>query len=369
VAPLRLFGSPVYGSVNSDYSYLPNRFQVDGVATSDTSIGRLDVAPNLRVPLSKLTFLSVNTTAGYRNTVYSRQLTSTGELVPEGVMRQYFSTRTDVIGPVFAKIWDTPGRTNIQRMKHVIEPTFSIDYISDLSNQASVPKIASDPTDYVIGGSARLTYGLNNRLMYRERPRDGRSGTTREFVSVGVQQTYYTNEQSSRFDPTYVTSTSRTDAVRLSPVALIARLSPTAMIDSNTRVEYDVNGNGMQSFSTGARLTMRSTSTSLNYSRQHLAPTSPKQSFMTASTTLTERQWRGTYVLNWDISRAYVVSQSVIGTYMAQCCGVQFELQDYHFPANAGYPVSADRRFNFGFVLAGLGTFSNFFGAFGGFVR
>jgi hypothetical protein len=44
-------------------------------------------------------------------------------------------------------------------------------------------------------------------------------------------------------------------------------------------------------------------------------------------------------------------------------------VQDYHFPANSGYPVAADRRFNFGFVLAGLGTFSNFFGAFGGIGR
>ena len=29
-------------------------------------------------------------------------------------------------------------------------------------------------------------------------------------------------------------------------------------------------------------------------------------------------------------------------------------------------PIPSDRRFNFSFVLAGLGTFSNFFGAFGG---
>ena len=28
--------------------------------------------------------------------------------------------------------------------------------------------------------------------------------------------------------------------------------------------------------------------------------------------------------------------------------------------------IPSDTRFNFGFILAGLGTFSNFFGAFGG---
>ena len=51
---------------------------------------------------------------------------------------------------------------------------------------------------------------------------------------------------------------------------------------------------------------------------------------------------------------------------MAQCCGVQVEYQQFNFPDTAGFPLSSDRRINFGFVLAGLGTFSNFFGAFGG---
>ena len=44
--------------------------------------------------------------------------------------------------------------------------------------------------------------------------------------------------------------------------------------------------------------------------------------------------------------------------------GLQFEFQNYNYPST--YAIPADRRFNFGFVLAGLGTFSNFFGAFGG---
>jgi hypothetical protein len=39
-------------------------------------------------------------------------------------------------------------------------------------------------------------------------------------------------------------------------------------------------------------------------------------------------------------------------------------LQKYNY--SSGSPLPSDTRFNFGFVLAGLGTFSNFFGAFGG---
>ena len=369
LAPQRLFGTPIYGSLNTEYSFLPSKSISNGETTSDTSIGRFDFAPSLRAPLSTLTFLSVNTTAGYRSTLYSRHRDADNNLVPGSLTREYFSTRTEVIGPTFTKIWDTPDNTSIQRMKHVIEPSFAVDYLTQFNNQSSVPQIYADPTDYVIGGAARFTYGLTNRLLYRERPKEGRSGSTREFLSVALQQTYYGNKDASRFDPTYVTSTGRSDAVTLSPVALVARVSPSTLLDSNTRMEYDVNGNGLQSFTTGGRLTLGSTSTNLNYSRQHLSSAVPASSFLMGSTTLNSRQWRGTYAMSWDIARAYIVSQSLIGTYMAQCCGIQFEVQDYHFPANSGYPVSSDRRFNFGFVLAGLGTFSNFFGAFGGIGR
>ena len=74
----------------------------------------------------------------------------------------------------------------------------------------------------------------------------------------------------------------------------------------------------------------------------------------------------GTYSLSWDIARGYVVSQSIVGSYLAQCCGLQLEFQKFNYPETSGIPIASDTRFNFGFVLAGLGTFSNFFGAFTG---
>jgi hypothetical protein len=52
-----------------------------------------------------------------------------------------------------------------------------------------------------------------------------------------------------------------------------------------------------------------------------------------------------------------------MASYLAQCCGLQVDFQNYNYPPGVG--LKSDRRFNFGFVLAGLGTFSNFFGALG----
>ena len=71
-------------------------------------------------------------------------------------------------------------------MKHVIEPTFIVDYTTEIANQASVP-ITNDASDYVVGGATRVTYGLTNRLFYRSRPLEGERSQTREFLTIGVQ--------------------------------------------------------------------------------------------------------------------------------------------------------------------------------------
>jgi hypothetical protein len=73
------------------------------------------------------------------------------------------------------------------------------------------------------------------------------------------------------------------------------------------------------------------------------------------------------YSLTWDITQTELLNQGVSLTYLSQCCGIQADFQKYKYPqASAGFPIASDRRFNVSFVLAGLGTFSNFFGAFGG---
>ena len=92
---------------------------------SDRGYTRLDVSPTVRVPLSRLTFLSVNTSAAYRTTHYSRSAAlATEATIDEPYLRQYMSLRSDVVGPVFTRIWDLQGGF-AERLKHVIEPAFT----------------------------------------------------------------------------------------------------------------------------------------------------------------------------------------------------------------------------------------------------
>jgi LPS-assembly protein len=377
VAPQMLFGTPVYGSLNAEYAYLPYREIAGGEITLDRSLGRVDLAPQMRIPLSRLTYLSVNTSATSRTTYYTRSADTSGNMVPEGLVRQFLTTRTDIIGPVLTKIWDTPDSLTTERMKHVIEPVFTLDYTTGIDNQSSVPQL-SDVSDFVVGGATEFTYGLYNRFFYRSRAIDGGRGTTREFVTIGLQQTYYSNPLASRYDSIYVSNSGRPDLVDLSPIALTARVSPNNTLDANARLEYDVSGNGLQIFTTGATANLiaaapsggvspRQLSLNASYSRARYTPEQPVSQYLSLSTNSRWLDGRlgATYGLSWDIERAYIQSQSMMASYMAQCCGIQADFQTVNFLNNPASPIPTDRRFNVSLVLAGLGTFSNFFGAFG----
>jgi hypothetical protein len=52
-----------------------------------------------------------------------------------------------------------------------------------------------------------------------------------------------------------------------------------------------------------------------------------------------------------------------VAYYNSQCCGIAFDWQSRSLPF-FGIPV--DRRWNVSFTLAGIGTFSNPLGSFGG---
>src|SRR5882672_8015771 len=169
---------------------------------------------------------------------------SRGFVVPDSLIRDYTQLRTELIGPVFTKIWDTPDSSYSERMKHVIEPAFTLDYTTPINNYKQTP-LLTDTSDFVVGGTSRLTYGLTNRMMYRGKTVDGVRGQTREFVTVGIQQTYYSNSDSSRFDTSYSSSNTSRTPVNLSPIALTARVTPSSRIDENSRVEYAVSGVGL----------------------------------------------------------------------------------------------------------------------------
>jgi hypothetical protein len=182
LAPQRLFASPAYVSLNSDVAYLPYRHLVEGALVQDNSFGRLDASPSIRIPFSRLSFLSINTSAAYRATYYTRHASETaGELEDGAFFRQYATLRTEVVGPVFNRIFDVKDSGFAERIKHVIEPAVSVDVTSPIQDFRKTPALL-DTSDFIVGGTSRITYGITNRLFFRK-PRSTRSAAKHESSS------------------------------------------------------------------------------------------------------------------------------------------------------------------------------------------
>jgi LPS-assembly protein len=370
VAPTPLFGRLMYASATSEFANLPYRSEVDGVPvpSDDRGLMRMEVAPLVRVPFSRWTFLTLNTSAAYRLTRFSESLNADGIQVPEPFTRSYFDVRADAVGPVFTKIWDAAPGSRAERYKHVIEPAFNFQQITPIENFRRTP-LLSNTADFVIGGAGRLTYGLTNRLLRRDRPREGALSGAREFLSISLQQTYYSDNEVSQFDPTYSSSSTARKPVDLSPVALTVRYSPTSTTTASMRMEHDVSGAGLQALSATGSVYAGSQSINASLSRRRVDRRSTPETYLSAGGTTSSFQGRltGTYSLSWDITRNYIVSQTLSGSYFAQCCGFGVEFQKFNYgQIISSVTIPNDRRINFSFTLAGLGTFSNFFGAFGG---
>jgi hypothetical protein len=371
VSNRRLGPLPIYFALQSEAAR-PIFILRDGDEEIDGSIGRVDVTPTLRMPINGLSFLNVNLSAAYRTTWYSQSVDENDRQVPDDYTRRYADLRAEVTGPVFSRVF-TPNNFVADRLKHVIEPSFTVQRITTIDDESRVVLLGSS-YDRVVGGVTRMTYGLTNRVLVRKASKDAAaaalSSAPRDLLVATLSQSYYTDQRASRFDPTYQSSYIDGGGGRppsnFSPVALNVRSQPLAAVGTTLRLEYDADARKLLSMSTGGDYGSPTRQVSVAWSRS-LSSFFPTNS-LNASTRLTFLDGRvGTnYAMNWDIQRSTLIQQRVVGFYNAQCCGIVVEYQQFSYGSFGATPFPQDRRFNIGFTLAGIGTFSNFFGNFGG---
>jgi hypothetical protein len=190
-------------------------------------------------------------------------------------------------------------------------------------------------------------------------------------LSVSVNQSYYTNEAASQFDNAYSYSALFRPPSNFSTIAVSARTMPTEAVGVDVRAEYDPIALERPLVGLGINGVIRSRliESTAGWSRQSFGGGTQVSSnhYIQQSTTLrlAGNKVGGTVQFNYDIGRSTLLNQRYIINYNAQCCGLAFEYQAFNY-GGAGLVVPQDRRINFAFTLAGIGSFSNFFGTFGG---
>jgi len=381
-----LLDTPLYFSAGTEFVYLLRSGTSNGVETDSRSLGRVDFNPQVRYPFKKWQWFTVNTTASWRDTFYSRSLsakvnsTDTQTITDENLNRRVFTLQANMLGPLFSRIWDTPTNGYAEKFKHSIEPFLNINKTSSVDNFDRI--VVLDGIDSILGGTS-YTYGVNNRFYAKRKPAPGTLAQAREIVSVELGQSYYTNQNAALYDRQYqsnnVPGSTDTPPSHFSAVQLSVRAMPTNEINANMRAEFDSRYHSLKTISaSGSYSWANFAQATVGWSKRGYIPQLQgfndtrylDQAINTQTSVHTPNNRFGTiYSFNYDILHKTLLQQRVSGFYNAQCCGLAFEYQTVNFGGLSNAPITSDHRFFMSFTLAGLGNFSPFSGALGGIPR
>ena len=363
---------PIYWGFSADGTGILFK-TIRGDEVIDRGRTRIDVTPTVRVPLSRLPWLNVAASATWHETWWSRSMDPvTREVVDEPLSRRYMEMQATATGPTFSRVFNTPGLRYAQRWKHVIEPTATISRTTAIGVR---DRILSDydTSDFTVGGVTRLNYALTNRLYARRG--EGAAGTVREIASLTFTQSYYADAKLAADDQVARNpSLLYLPVSNFTPLAIAARVTPVDQVSLDFRTDYERITNTFRQLSAGATARIGS-NVDINgsWSKTRQPKDSPyadsvyynSHSLNGAFSLRTDRNtYGGTYRLIYDLQNTAFINQSVTAYYNPQCCGFAIEYFRANLPGFVGGGVY-DRRFNVSFTLAGIGTFSDFFGALG----
>lgn len=362
--------SPLYFGLSGEYAtFLRETSREDAPQPLlDQGLTRMEVNPTLRIPFTRWPFFTVNSSVSWRGTWWSESLDETSRLqVEEGLGRHYLDLTARLTGPVFNRIFNTPGGGYAEKYKHVVEPTLVVQRVTAIDEFERIVKL--EGADYTVGNVTRLTYGLNNRLYAKK-------DVSREILSVVIGQTFYTDATAAQYDHNYQSSFSGTQPTKFSPVSMQVRASPTDRVQGEFRTEWDHTVNAFRTFAATGTVNGNRVQLTAGWSQRRFLPDLPgfddparADHYFNASTSVRGLRNRvgGTYALHYDLRQDRFLQQRWLAYYNAQCCGFAVEYQTFNFAGGfAGVPIPQDRRFNISFTLAGIGSFSNLLGAFGG---
>lgn len=365
---------PLFVGGNFDFNRtvsITRAYSGDDFVDSNLGLDSLDGRATVRSPFVKLPYMSSTASLTYRWTRYSHSLVN-GVHTPEPLTRRYAEMGLEAFGPTLTRVF-SPNNAIADRLKHVFEPYVGIQRTTAIDN---ANRISTTAGSVIIGETTRMTYGLDNRVLIRKIPTDAAAAPTapRDLLSVSLRQTYYSNPDASFYDTQYGLTYYYRPASSFSPIAVSVRASPVIGSTVAFNMEYDptdVTGK-LQGFSLNGGVNTPTVQAGGGWGRRKYATGTTGVSadnYLQASSTVNSptQRFSLTGALNYDIGRRNLMQYRWIGSYNAQCCGIAVEYQEHNFPtSDPRFLVPKDRRFNLSFTLAGIGTFSNFLGNFGG---
>jgi len=360
--------SRIYFGAAGEVAYIERQDNLTD-PTTNHSLWRFDGAPQVRWPVSTLSYLTVTTQASWRFTEWLESIDpTTGAQVREPLFRQLVDFQTSLLGPVFSRVFE-PDNNYAEKIKHLIEPQFTFERISTFADEAKV--VQNDGTDTIVGGTTTITYGVTNRLLLRQK--GSAAGAAREILHIDIGQSWYSNAAAAIYDPQYA-SVGQTPPGTFSPIQIVVVATPTVPISTQFRTDIDSRFKVPRSFTASGSYTTKVLQITGGWSKRQTIPglegyddPTLASHYLNIAATVkrADGHFGGTYSFNYDILHGTWLQRRLIAYYNSQCCGVQVDYATADISQLGLSNITANRHFTVSFTLAGVGSFTNPMGSFG----
>lgn len=189
--------SPFY--FNQETSYTLFRTDLNPSISQDdrANFQRMDIHPQVSLPLRPSPWLSFTPTIGFRETYYSKGLGPNNQRL-DGFSRHMLDVNAVVLGPRINKIFRSKS-SRLHQIKHVIEPRWTYDFIPEpgAAKRSQIKRFDSidsiEPTN-------RITYSIIQRLL-RKKGQTQENSRTDQILRFEIMQSYDFREESKTQPP------------------------------------------------------------------------------------------------------------------------------------------------------------------------
>jgi LPS-assembly protein len=340
----RLARTPFYLEMDSSFGY----FDISRPTSYSGSYGRVDLFPQVTLPIRTFPWLSLSITGGERLTWYGDTLNApqTG-FTGEALTRTFPVASSQIVGPSFSKIfdWKVGG---FGKFKHVIEPRWTYTYLGEIDDINQVPLFdeVDTPRSTNVGRIA-----LDQRILGKP---DSENGVAREVLFFELARNYsFDNTQ-----PLQVSVLDRSLNTAEGPIEALLRFNPTERITLKLEADYDTLFSGIAStgltgnygFGAGNYLGATWFTRSRPETGEHLS----NQVRLNGALNVRFLHVRLEGQLNYDFEQRLMQQQTLVMNYAGQCYGLRLEMRD--FRAGTG-PRTRDKDIRFSLTLKNVGTF------------
>jgi LPS-assembly protein len=348
----RLGKSPLYLKALASASLL----DIERSETYAARYSRVDVFPELSLPLRPASWMSIKLTGGGRATSYGDSLcrASTGagdtgeeicrpgedQFTGDTLSRNFATAGAEIVGPSLARVFAQEGVE--RKVKHVIEPRLTYSYLGDFDDRQRIPLFDEVDTE---NPTNVARFSLVNRVLMKSSD----AASAREVLSFELSQAV-------SFDDELPFQTSSLDGETSDRSPLSAELRVSVSQKTNLRVEtlYSDFLGGFVARSISGNVALGQNSFGLTwYTRMNPERdvTTSDQAGFTTSLAIVPKTLRLDAQVNYDIETKELQQQRYFLNWTGSCFGIRLELREFRTA------LRRDRDYRLAVTLKSVGTF------------